>query len=243
MEDSDNSKSLQLKAEGLQVSDPKNILNNYPIFFAFPKSRSENFPIALGLAKAATIHGEQSIEGRTLYWAGFTLSASDLEVAAELLRIAGGWVGTFTKINGQKISHPFSAYLTLSCYQEALQCLNHAAHCHKIIDDPFHKDYKPCSQTLEIHRPQFLDGGNSIETTEEVKEFVFPCKKMLEASMHHPQFSFKRMHQVSSQEQIQAAAVQYGINICPFFDVNSFKEAGVRTRTIRIPLSNMGTCE
>lgn len=233
MENSNSDIRLEFKAGELEVSDPNNVLKECTIFFAFPKSRSANFPIALGLAKSATAYGEQSIEGRTLYWAGFTLSPNDLKSAAELLRLAGGWVGTMAKINGHRISNPFNAYLTLSCYQEALQCSSQAAHCHKIIDDPFHKDYDSYSQTVKDKVNYFMDEGNYLETTEEVKEFVYPCKKMLESSMFHPQFNFKRVHQVSEQEQIQAAAVQYGISICPFFDASSFQEIGSHAKKVR----------
>jgi hypothetical protein len=80
--------SLELKAGEIQVSDPTQALRECIIFFAFPKSRSANFPIALSLAQSATAYGEQNIGGRVLYWAGFTKSASDIVRATELLRLA-----------------------------------------------------------------------------------------------------------------------------------------------------------
>lgn len=226
-----------LKEAGVSILDVQNTLKECTIFFAFPRSRSANFPIALGLAKGATAYGEQTIEGRILYWAGFTLSPSDLKAAAELLRLAGGWVGTITRINGHDVPNAFNASLTLSCYQQALQCSNHAAHCHRIIDDPFHKDYDSFSQKVRPFYDSLLSAGDYLETTEEIKEFVFPCKRMLESSMFHPLFQFKRVHQVSNEEQIQADAVEYGISICPFLDASAFQEIGSHTREIRNPLS------
>lgn len=231
--------SLERRAGEIEIYDPQNVLKGCAIFFAFPKSRSANFPIAIGLAKSATVYGEQPVEGRMLYWAGFTKSQSDLKVAAELIRLAGSWVGAITRINGHNVKSPFNAYLTLSCYQEALQCTSQVAHCHKVIDDPFHPNYESHSQKVKEVTNLFLDEENSLETEEEIKEFSFPCKKMLESSMFHSQFKFGRSYGASSQEQIQAAAVEYGISICPFFDANSFSQVGSHKRKIRIPIRNV----
>jgi hypothetical protein len=64
-----HSLTLQIKAGNIQITDPKDILKDCIVFFAFPKSRSANFPIALRLAQAATAYGEQDVSGRILYWA------------------------------------------------------------------------------------------------------------------------------------------------------------------------------
>lgn len=221
--------TLQLKAGNLQITDPKDILKECIVFFAFPKSRSANFPIAISLAQAATAYGEQDVSGRTLYWAGFTKSISDLEKAAELLRLAGGWVGTMAKVNGCKVTKPFNAYLTISCYLDGLQCSEKAAHCHKLIDDPFHPNYDVMSQTVKQPTPLRSSCSTSIHFHEKVKKFVFPCKRMMEFSSFHPIFQFKEAHQVEPKYQIQAAAVEYGISICPFFDPDAFAEVGTRT--------------
>ena len=67
-----------------------------------------------------------------------------------------------------------------------------------------------------------------VEYTEEIKQFVFPCKWMLESSLYHPQFGFKKVQHITPQEQIDAAAVDYGVSVCPFFDAQAFKEIGSR---------------
>jgi hypothetical protein len=229
--------SLELRAGEIQISGPQSVLQECVIFFAFPKSRSANLPIALGLAKSATAYGEQLIEGKILYWAGFTKSPKDLKVAAELIRLAGNWAGAITRIYGRNIKRPFNAYLTLTCYEEALQCTSQAAHCHRIIDDPFHPKYDAYSQKVNLYNSPILGDENSLEREEEIKEFVFPCKKMLDSSMFHPLFKFIKSYGVSSYEQIQAAAVEYGISFCPFFDAQSFKEIGARKQKVRIPLT------
>ena len=232
-----NSVGLELRAGEIEISDPDSLLKECVIFFTFPKSRSVNFPIAIGLAKSAPVYGEQPIEGRVLYWAGFRKAPSDLKAAAELMRLAGDWVGAIARIDGHAVKRPFNAYLTLSCYQEGLQCTNSAAHCHRVIDDPFHPNYDSYSKKVKRPISLLLDEGNSLETEEEIKEFVFPCKKMLEQSIAHPQFTFKRQHGVSAQEQIQAAAVEYGISICPLFEAESFREIGSHRIKVRMPLS------
>lgn len=231
-----NNVGLEFREGELKIVDPESLLNACVIFCAFPKSRSANFPIALGLAKSASVYGEQSIEGRMLYWAGFRKTSSDLKTAAELMRLSGDWVGAITRINGHTLKRPFNAYLTLSCYQEGVQCTNTAAHCNRVIDDPFHPNYDSYSQKVKRPDSTPLFQTNYLETEEEIKEFVFPCKKMLEQSIAHPQFTFKRRHAVSGQEQIQAAAVEYGISICPLFDAASFREIGSHIIKVRVPL-------
>lgn len=226
--DKSQSLNLQLKAGDIQITDPKEVLKECIVFFAFPKSRSANFPIALSLAQAATAYGEQDVCGRILYWAGFTKSISDLEKAAELLRLAGNWIGTMAKVNGCKVTKPFNAYLTISCYLEGLQCSNQAAHCHKLIDDPFHPNYEVMSQTVKKSTPLRSCTADVIQFDEKIKRYIFPCKRMLEFSMFHPVFSFKDMRQIEPQDQIQAAAVEYGISVCPFFEATAFVEIGAR---------------
>lgn len=231
-----HSLTLQLKAGEIQITDPKDILKDCIVFFAFPKSRSANFPIALSLAQAATAYGEQDVSGRTLYWAGFTKSISDLEKAAELLRLAGGWVGTMARINGCKVTNPFNAYQSISCYLKGLQCSKQSAHCYKLIDDPFHPNYEVMSQTVKKKTNLRSHSLDAVEFDEEIKQYVFPCKRMLEFSMFHPQFSFKKAHQITHQDQIQAAAVEYGISICPFFEATAFMEVGTRKMRVEEPI-------
>jgi len=228
--------TLQLKAGDIQITDPNEILKECIVFFAFPKSRSANFPIALSLAQAATAYGEQDVSGRTLYWAGFIKSISDLEKAAELLRLAGGWVGTMVKVNGCKVTNPFNAYLTISCYLEGLQCSKQAAHCHKLIDDPFHPHYDVMSQTVKQRTQLRSSYSSTIQSHEIIKKYVFPCKRMLEFSTFHPIFSFKDAHQIEPKHQIQAAAVEYGISICPFFDASAFTEVGTQRMETEEPI-------
>lgn len=227
--------ALQPEAEDLQVIDPKELLKECIVFFAFPKSRSANFPIALSLAQAATAYGEQDVGGRTLYWAGFKKSISDLEKAAELLRLAGSWIGSIAKVNGCKVTKPFNAYLTLSCFLEGMQCSKQEAHCHILIDDPFHPHYDAMSQTVRKEGKSYSTRSPLILSEEKIKKFVFPCKKMLAFSSFHPIFTFKQMHQVEPADQIQAAAVEYGISVCPFFNSSAFEEVRAREIKAEIP--------
>jgi hypothetical protein len=170
--------------------------------------------------------------------AGFTKAISELEKAAELLRLAGNWVGSMAKINGCKVNSPMNAYFTISCYLEGLQCSNHFAHCHKLIDDPFHSNYDVMSQTVRQKTYPRSNSSDAIEFDEEIKQYVFPCKRMLEFSMFHPQFAFKNVRQITPQEQIQAAAVEYGISMCPFFDATAFTEVGTRKMKMEFNIFN-----
>jgi hypothetical protein len=63
---------------------------------------------------------------------------------------------------------------------------------------------------------------------------------MLMQSQFHPQFKFEQAHRTSPQDHIQAAAVEYGINICPFFDSTKFQEVGVREVEVVLPMKTVG---
>lgn len=215
---------LQLQGGELQIIDSDDILKGCIVFFAFPKSKSANFPIALSIAQAGAAYGEQNVNGRILYWTGFKNSIKDIEKAAELLRLAGSWVGSMAKINGCNITKPFNAYLTLSCYLKGVQSSNRFAYCHKIIEDPFHPDYDVITQKIKL-KPLFaFDFSHTKYVTEKARKHVFPCKKMLESSPFHQQFKFNQLPNVLPHEEIEAAAIEYGINICPFFAPKDFRE-------------------
>lgn len=141
-----------------------------------------------------------------------------------------------TRINGCNVAKPFNAYLTISCYLKGLQCSNQPAHCHKLIDDPFNADYDIMSQSVKPRLPLRMKHSDTVEFDEQIKQYMFPCKLMLEFSMFHPQFSFENAHQIAPQDQIQAAAVEYGISICPFFDAAAFKEVGARKIKLGEPI-------
>jgi len=233
--------TIRLQDGQLQLIDPLDVLKDCAIFIIFPDSRSENLPIAISLAQSTTVYGEQKVGGRTMHWAGITSTLEDLKRGAELLRLAGSWKGTMTQINGEFVSDPFNAYLTISCYLEGRQCTSQTAHCHRVIDDPFHRNFDAFTQTVKIdptYRPS--PGDVAVVATEHVKQYAFPCKRMLMQSQFHPQFKFEQAHRTAPQDHIQAAAVEYGINICPFFDSTKFQEVGVRKVEVVLPMKTAG---
>ena len=229
--------TIRLQDGQLHLVDPLDVLKECVIFIIFPNSRSANLPIAISLAQSTTVYGEQKVGGRTMHWAGVTSALEDLKRGAELLRLAGSWKGTMTQINGEFVSDPFNAYLTFSCYLQGRQCASQAAHCHRVIDDPFHQNFDTFTQTVKIdpkYRPNL--GDVVVVATDHVKQYAFPCKRMLEQSLFHSQLKFEQAHRAAPQDHIQAAAVEYGINICPFFDSSKFQEVGAREVEVVLPM-------
>lgn len=229
--------SIRLQDGRLHLVDPLDVLRECVIFIVFPNSRSANLPIAISLAQSTTVYGELDVGGQTMHWAGVTSALEDLKRGAELLRLAGSWKGTMTRINGEFVSDPFNAYLTISCYIKGQQCASQAAHCHRVIDDPFHQNFDAFTQTVKFdttYRPN--PGDVTVVATEHVKQYAFPCKRMLMQSQFHPQFNFEQVHRTAPQDHIQAAAVEYGINICPFFDSSKFQEVGAREVEVVLPM-------
>jgi hypothetical protein len=222
----------------LQLMDQMDRLKMCVLFFAFPDSRSANLPIAISLAKAATAYGEQEIAGRTLHFAGFTQSVEDLERAAELLRLAGNWKGTLTRVAGKLVGDALKAYLTIVCYLEARRCVSQSAHCHIVIDDPFHPEFDPFSNQVKPLTVQLASDLDTIVRNECVKQYVFPCKRMLMHSLFHTRFEFSKEHLATPAEYIQASAVESAIDICPFFDPFAFQECGSRNIERLMPIKD-----
>lgn len=216
----------------LKVLDPDDILKTCIIFFSFSKSKSANFPIALSIAQAASVFGQQDLNGRTIYWSGFANTFTDLTKAAELLRLAGNWVGARAIVNGSTITKPFNTYLTLACYLEGMQCANQPSHCHQLIEDPFHPNYDMTTQRVNIRFDIFSQFSINKTNNEPIKRYIFPCKKMLSFSPFHARFSFKKTGIIKPHDEIDAAAVEYGISVCPYFNVKDFREFSVMDITV-----------
>jgi len=189
--------SICISDGNLQVSDPLDALKDCIVFVAFPNSRSANLPLAVSLARSFSICGEQDIGGRILHWAGVTSQLYDLKRGAELIRIAGSWKGAMVRVKGASVENPFNAFLTISCYLQARQCTSQAAHCHKVIDDPFHRYFN--ASTLKVCYPDenISTARGALMVTEHVKQYAFPCKQMLRFSMFHTQFRFAPHHQAN----------------------------------------------
>ena len=116
------------------------------------------------------------------------------------------------------IENLYTVASVLRCYMKSETCRNKAAHCHKVVDDPFRVT------------PKSSGGGFTISITDkkirkynvEIDQYLFPCSFM------EYRFHFQNNHPASIEDQIHAAAVEHGCNWCPNFRADDWQKVGTR---------------
>ncbi|NTV44973.1 MAG: hypothetical protein HGB11_00230 [Chlorobiales bacterium] len=199
-----------------EVIDPFQESVNALLVIAFPKSNSKNFTFALSIAQGATRYAITEIGGRQMYFASFARNQADAGRASALLSYVDSWKGTVIFSSGKVIPNGYFVSQVIQCYLESCSCRDSKAHCQTIIDDPFSEFTQNQNMSISIHvvdRP-------SIKQKIEIDRYAFPCKYLFSW------FRFQKDHPSTPQNQIQAAGVSKGCNICPHFKPDDFKVVG-----------------
>lgn len=179
----------------------------------FSKSSSKNFPIALSIARQATLR-QSSVDGRPIYVAYFDKTERGAKLAVSLLEYVGAWKGVIIYSCGRLIKSWYEFTDVLVCYLESCLCNDYRAHCFKMIDDPAYRPGESPGLSVPI-----LSGLMSIKRVE-VDRYTFPCVKIYQS------MTFQTDHPASYQDQIQALGVKRLCHSCPNFDPAQFKKTG-----------------
>ena len=189
------------------------------VVVAFPKSSSKNFTFALSLAIGASKYALTNVDGKEMHVACFAKTQADAGRASALLSYIGGWRGVLMFSAGKLVQSSYQISQVLACYLESCSCRDNRAHCHTIIDDPFSSDVRDMSMSISIRIVENPPPKHQVK----IDRYSFPCKHLF------PYFRFQADHPSSHQDQIQAAGVQRGCDICPHFNPDDFKVVGVKT--------------
>ena len=189
------------------------------LVIAFSKSPSPNFPLALSIARGATKFGTVDFGGQSVFLAVFARNQAEAGRAKALLNYVDAWKGTLLFAQGKMISNHYQISEVLNCYLEACSCTDTRAHCYQVIDDP----------ASEVQ--QSFGGGITIRLTDKptfkkeikIDRYAFPCKLL------RSWFKFQKDHPSSAQDQIQAAGVGRGCDVCPLFDPSSYTVVGTKS--------------
>ncbi len=187
---------------------------------SFSKTSSKNYPLAVSLLDNTIKHQEKLIGKRIVHHAVFSKDPDHVAAAIVLLRLISGWKDTVIYAGGKKIQRCSRMEDVLSCYLEASGCNDHRAHCYQIINDPYSEHSRPFYMNMSIKIS--LDIKPDAEPIY-VDRYIFPC------ALLYRQFKLKPDHPSSPQDQIQAEAVSKGIDICPLFNAENFKNTGKKT--------------
>lgn len=203
----------------LEVIDPFHESINSLVVIAFPKSTSKNFPFALNVAQGASRYAITEIGGRQMHFASFARTQADAGRASALLHYVIGWTGTVIFSGGKVISSGYQVQDVIRCFLEGCSCHDSKAHCQTVIDDPFSEVVEDLSMSISIRLVECPPLKEKIK----IDRYAFPCKYLLSW------FQFEKDHPSKPQDQIQAAGVSRGCDICPYFRPDDFKVVGTKT--------------
>lgn len=91
------------------------VFPNWYISVSFGKSRSENYPIAVALAKAAPQYHEQVNDGRILHQAIYSSNSREYLDFIRLYELVANWKSSFVFINGTMVDRKIVSNLNY-CY-------------------------------------------------------------------------------------------------------------------------------
>jgi hypothetical protein len=203
----------------LEPIDPFRASLDCLIVIAFPRSTSKNFGFALSIAEGAERYAVMTINGKPMHVAAFAKTQADAGRATALLGYIANWKGSLLFSRGRMLQSAYQVSQVIECFLDSCSCRNQEAYCHSIIDDPF----SPIIQDLGMSFSFSITEKPSMKELIQIDRYAFPCKFLLRY------FHFEKDHPSSPEDQIQAAGVRYGCNVCPNFNADNFKMIGVRT--------------
>jgi hypothetical protein len=187
---------------------------------SFSKTSSQLYPLALKLAQAAEKYDEAVIGNKLMHFAVFARNRNDAASALLFLRYATGWKSTQVFAGGKLITNIYRVKEVLECYLEATACDDRKAHCYKIINDPYSEF--PYAYAMGVTIRVSLEPEQKEDIN--VDRYVFPCSKL------HGHFKFMTDHPSTAEDQIQARAVEIGLDWCPFFNKREYIKTGTQAK-------------
>lgn len=187
-----------MKANGYDPASLSDSSTRALIVVAFAKNRSPSYPICTSLQETAESFWNIAAGRTTMHVAAFGRTARQAEAAIGLLGYLEDIKGVQAYGGGRLLLGLPEAKSVLRCFAEYSSSPDRAAHCHRVIEDPF-----PIRPDLEISHFS-LDGA---------KRYLFPCAYLLRHG-----FAIDPGHPSPVAAQIMAGAVRVGCDWCPNFD-------------------------
>ena len=202
----------------LQLTDPFRASIDALLVVAFARSNSKNYAFAVSVAETADQYAIIPIGGKPMHVVAFGMNPADAGRAVVLLNFTATWKGTLIFSRGKMVQSGYLIMPVLECYMQSCSCRDTKAHCQSVIDDPHLERPQNISMAFTIR----LSDAPRLKRNIEIDQYAFPCKFLSRY------FRLERYHLSSPQDQIQAAGVQHGCDICPNFDPDQFRKVGVK---------------
>ncbi|SRR5712691_8452589 len=209
------------KAPNRRVDLIKHSLDHL-LALTFVQSRSPSYPLAANIVRGCRLHEEVLAGKQLVHFAVFEKTLEDAGRALAVLSYLGTSKTLQVFARGRLIPDIFSVIGVLDCYMKASRCTDRAAHCRRVIADPF----EPRRGTLFPLVISAENGPVGDEMGEPpVDRYLFPCSYVLRRHV-----SLQRGHPSSPHDQIQAQGVEAGADLCPFFKPEGFRKIGTEMR-------------
>lgn len=183
------------------------------IVVIFANSKSSNLSAALHLASQASTYAPIDIDGALFHLVSFSKSINHTSLAITMLHLVDGWKGTHVFVGGRSCHEISKVIGVLHCYQMALRCNDHTAHCHLSI-----RDQSPIPQHDQETFFSSIFGKKTGRIPTESR-IIHPCRYI---AQHHDA-GLDKHHSASIENQLQAHAVRYECEWCPFFDIKNLR--------------------
>ncbi|WP_154586149.1 hypothetical protein [Burkholderia pseudomallei] len=165
---------------------------------AFPRSRAIRYPLAVELSQQATRYTRTTTTSGEYHIAVFARSREQAARALAVTRALDGQKAEYFS-RGKQITDLRRLSLIIDCFLRSCECTDPAAHCLRVIGNPFSEDGSGASI--------------SMYGSPRLPLYLWPCTFML--SWNTPQL--QRQHPSRPEDQLQARAVAAGCDICPNF--------------------------
>lgn len=183
---------------------------------SFGKSSSPAYPLAVSVARGADKYDVVKLGKTTVHLVAFSKSREGAARAISLLQYISEWKTTQIYGGGKLLQTYYRVSNTLRCYLEATACEDWRAHCHVVIDDPFHTRKSATNINISIVTSSYEAEGREKAS---IDRYIFPCS-LLRHDFHHR----SKEHPSDPTHQIQAEAISIGCDICPYFNPKEYKK-------------------
>lgn len=194
------------------------VSQNALIVVVFANSKSQNLSAALHIAAQAQRHDVLEIDTATFNLVAFSRDANHASLAITLLNLVSGWKGTHVFVGGRS-SHDVSKIIrVLDCYQMALRCNDHTAHCHVTFAD--HSNQQHYQQ--EGFFSSIFGNTRGHRIPQETRT-MHPCRYV---AQHHDA-KLDKHHTATMEDQLQAHAIRHECEWCPYLDISKLRRIEV----------------
>ena len=182
----------------------------------FTNVKSPNYDHAVSVAQGAEHYATTAVGKSVFHIAAFGKSQDQVGRLLALLGLIANWTTVQYFSRGRALitrNERNRADDVAQCYHSALSCNDYKAHCHVVTDRVF-KDRRSQAAKMRIDLNQILSD------VKESPRYVVPCRLI----SGYPWIDTD--HPSTWENQLQAAAVERGAHVCPYFDVSAFEQVG-----------------